>query len=164
MEVKVKIDDKDIGQRLSKRMTDYVEDIREVMRETAEEVADFILFAGAEDIESAGNFGDEWVDALHADISETQRTITIDVSMQPQGPPVIYWKVFEYGASIFAHGGGLLTWPNKSGFSIGGKTPAFISKRSVTIPKKFHLHEVVREEAAKTRSVFRRFLEERRQA
>ena len=164
MEVRVKLEGEDIGQRVKKRVDGLGAVVREAMQETAEEVAEFILFAGAEDIESAGNFGDEWVDALHADITKTQRTVTIDVSMQPEGPPVTYWKVFEYGATIFAHNArGLLTWPNKSAFSINGKVPEFISKASVTIEKKFHLHEIVKEEAAKAREVFRRILDEKRQ-
>jgi len=161
MEVKVKWSDSEFQSGFKQSMNTLGTVVREAMREAAEEAAEFMKLGVQEDISEAGNFGEEWVEAFHADIEETQRTITLTADMKPGGPPVIYWRVFEYGASIFAHGGGLLTWPNKSGFSVGGKTPAFISKHQVTIPKKFHLIEIVKDEAMKLREAFGRILSEK---
>jgi hypothetical protein len=162
MELRLQLEGEDLGRKVQKKMDKVGQVVRGAMEEVAEEVADTILSRGRADIEAAGNFGSDWTEALHADITESQRTIRVDVGMQG-GPPVTYWKVFEYGATIFAHNAkGLLTWPNKSAFSINGVVPAFISKPSVTIPKKFHLVEIIREEAAKAGAVFRRILKEMR--
>lgn len=162
MELQVKWNNKqELDRKVQLGMEKLGHVVRESMREAAEEIAEVILFRGAEDIEEAGNFGDEWVDALHADVTETQRTVRVEASYQPKGPPVTFWNVFEHGATIFAHNDtGLLTFPNKSGFVIDGKVPAFISTPSVTIPKKFHLTEIIAEEAQKARAVFERILAE----
>jgi hypothetical protein len=162
MEVKVRwTNQKEVEGRIKMNMDRLGQSVREAMREAAHDLADEIHQRGVDDIEHAGNFGEEWTKAFHADVSETQRTITVEVSMQPEGEPVIYWPVFEHGASIFAKNpSGLMTWPNKSGFSVGGEVPAFISKASVTIPKKFHLEEIVREEAAKAGAIFKKHLAE----
>ena len=164
MELRLQLEGEDLGRRVEKKMNELGAVVREAMEETADEVAGKILSRGKEDISSAGNFGGDWTDALHADISESQRTVRVDVSMQPKGPPVTFWRVFEHGATIFAHNDkGLLTWPNKSAFSIDGVVPAFISKASVTIPKKFHLTEIIREEARKAGAAFRKILKEKQQ-
>lgn len=161
MELRLQLEGEDIGRKVQKKMDKLGSVVRGAMQEAAEEVADTILSRGREDIEAAGNFGADWTEALHADITESQRTVRVDVGMEPEGPPVAFWRVFEHGATIFAHNSkGLLTWPNKSAFSIDGVVPAFISKPSVTIPKKFHLTEIIREEAAKASAVFKRILKE----
>jgi hypothetical protein len=161
MEVRAQLEGDDIGVKIKRKMDKLGNVVREAMRESAQEMADAILFRGAEDIEEAGNFGSDWQEALHADITETQRTIRVDAYMKADEEPVKYWRVFEHGATIFAHNDrGLLTWPNKSGFSINGVVPAFISKPSVTIPKKFHLTEIIKDEAKKARANFAKLLEE----
>jgi len=38
--------------------------------------------------------------------------------------------------------------------------PKYLGKESVTIPKKFHLHEIMREEAVKAKAAFKRILSE----
>jgi hypothetical protein len=159
MEVRAQLEGEDIGVKVKRKMDALGTSVREAMRQNAHDLADGILTRGRADIAQAGNFGSDWQEALHADISETQRTIRVNAYMDANEPPVTYWKVFEYGASIFAHNAkGLLTWPNKSAFSIGGETPAFISKPSVTIPKKFHLVEIIKEEAQKARAALPAFL------
>jgi hypothetical protein len=155
MEFRVKMDDEDIGPRIKQNMDQLGHSVREAMRESAAKASQEILSRGAADIAGAGNFGGDWIDALHADITETQRTVAVNASYEPAGAPVTYWGVFQYGATISAKGPkGLMTWPNKSGFSIDGVTPAFISKASVTIPKKFHLIEIIEEVAEKTAAEF----------
>ncbi len=164
MEVRAQLEGEDVGVKVKRKMDKLGEVVREAMRENAHELADNILFRGAEDIEEAGNFGSDWQEALHADITETQRTIRVNAYMDASQEPVKYWRVFEYGATIFAHNDrGLLTWPNKSMFQIDGKVPAFISKPSVTIPKLFHLTEIIKEEAKKARASFIRILKEMQQ-
>lgn len=159
MELRLQLEGEDVGRKLKRNMDQLGSVVRDAMREAAEETSENILERGRADIAAGGNFGSDWQEALHADITESQRTIRVDAYMDADKEPVTYWKVFEYGATIFAHNAkGLLTWPNKSAFSINGVVPAFISKASVTIPKKFHLTEIIREEARKTNAIFKRIL------
>lgn len=154
MELRLKLDGEETGRKLKQNMDKAGQMARNAMRGAADDAADEILFRGAEDIESAGNFGERWQEALNVDITESQRTIRLDVKMTG-GPPVSYWRVFEYGATIFAHNNkGLLTWPNTSAFSIDGKVPLFISKESVTIPQKFHLREIIAQVSKELRSYY----------
>jgi hypothetical protein len=158
--------------------------VRDAMREAAHETADFMQAAVAEDIESAGNFGERWVEAFHADVHETQRTVWIETDYVPEGPPVTYWKVFEYGADIEAKNPSGLMWlpwgldKSRTGgvwprdwpgelyrrgnvlFDEGTDQPVFFGTPSVHEEKKFHITEIVQEEAKKTREVFKRLLDE----
>lgn len=154
MKLRLLLDTEQAGRTLTKNMDKAGQQVRRAMHEAAHTAADEILFRGAEDIAEAGNFGADWQEGLHVDIEETQRTTRVITSMQG-GPPVTYWRVFEYGASIFAHNDkGLLTWPNTSGFSIDGKVPEFISKPSVTIPQKFHLRQIIAQVSRELRSYY----------
>lgn len=184
MEIRAQLEGEDVGERTKRKLDKDSVVIREAMQEAAEDFADEVLFRGTEDIESAGNFGDDWTEALHADITESQRTIRIDVGMQPKGPPVTFWKVFEYGATIgaknpsgllwlpfeddndvwpSAYGGSLFRTTSKQGTPLLGdkesKEWKYFGVEEVTIPKKFHLHEIIVEEAEKVRENFERLLE-----
>jgi len=160
MEFRVKMEDQDVGPRIKANITEIGDGVREAMRESATNAATQIKERGTQDITSAGKFGGDWVDALKADITETQRTVTLEAGYEPKGPPVTYWGVFQYGATITAKGPkGLMTWPNKSGFSVNGTVPAFISKSWVVIPKKFHLIEIIDEVAQETAAAFASVLE-----
>jgi hypothetical protein len=189
MELRGQLDGEDVGRKVQKNMDKLGTVVRDAMRETAKEVADFILFRGAEDIAEAGRFGDRWQEALHADIEETQRTVRVNAYMKADEPPVTFWKVFEYGATIeaknpsgymwlpFSGTEGTDVWPraysgslfritSKSGLPMlldtETKEPKYFGKESVTIPKKFHLHEIIREEAQKARATLNRILKEMR--
>jgi hypothetical protein len=190
MEVRAQLEGEDLGKKVKKNMDELGTVVREAMRETAQEMADVILFRGAEDIAGAGNFGEDWQEALNADIEETQRTIRVNVYMDAKEPPVTFWKVFEYGADIkaknpsgylwlpFKGAEGTDVWPraydgelfratSKRGTPLLGdketKEWKYFGLEEVTIPKKFHLHEIIREEAAKLGASFRRILKENRQ-
>ena len=191
MELRLSLEGENLGPWAKMKMDKLGSVVRESMREAAEELADVILFRGQEDIEEAGNFGGRWTEALHADVTETQRTIRLDVAMKPDGPPVIYWKVFEYGATLHPNTrkymwlpfigvdreeAGIDVWPSVYGMdkldyfvSKAGNPiladketgqPLYVGKSEVTIPKKFHLHEIIKEEAQKAKAVFRRILKE----
>ncbi len=153
--LQLKFDGDAAGKKLQQNMDKAGQAVRDAMCGAASIAADEILFRGAQDIEEAGNFGSQWQEALHVDITETQRTINVETSMRG-GPPVSYWRVFEYGASIHAKNPtGLLTWPNTSAFSVDGKVPLFISKPSVEIPQKFHLRAIIAQVAKELRSYYK---------
>jgi hypothetical protein len=191
MELKLKLENgPEIGRKVKMNMDQLGQVVRESMQEAAHQIADEILFLGAEDIEEAGNFGDRWQEALHADIEETQRTITVNAYMKADEPPVMYWPVFEYGATIKAKnpsglmwipfaggvfgskGGGADVWPRAysgSLFRVGNvlfdakdEQARYFGTPSVTIPKKFHLTEIIKDQASKARALFGAILKENR--
>lgn len=154
MEVRLIFDGDEIAKKLKRNLDKAGQRVRAAMQGVADTAAANIKSRGAADIAAGGNFGGNWQNALQCRIDETQRTIRITTSMEG-GPPVSYWRVFEYGAVITAHNPtGLLTWPNTSAFSIDGKVPAFISKPSVTIPKKFHLEDIVAQVAKELKQYY----------
>lgn len=187
MELRVKWNNQtEVEKRIKMNMDRLGHAVREAMREAAEDTSDEIHFRGVEDIEDAGNFGERWTEAFHADVTETQRTIRVDVSMQPDGPPVIYWPVFEYGAHItaknpsgymwlpFKGAEGTDVWPraydgdlfratSKRGTPLLGDRDTgewkYFGLPEVTIPKKFHLEQIVREEATKAGRQFKAILD-----
>jgi hypothetical protein len=92
------------------------------------------------------------------------------VTYQPEGPPVTYWKIFQYGATINAKNPSGMMWiplssaqkgvwprayPGKlfrrgnALFDAESQEPKYAGTPSVTIPKKWHLIEIVQEEAQK---------------
>jgi hypothetical protein len=178
MDLKLEFDGEQMGRKVQQNMDKAGEMVRKAMHEAAKEAADEILFRGAEDIADAGNFGDRWQDALHADIEETQRTVKVIASMQG-GPPVSYWRVFEYGAHIAAkNASGYMwlpfadnregVWPraypgklfyitSKSGLPLAidpERGPQYFGKESVDIPQKFHLRKIIGEVAKELRSYY----------
>jgi hypothetical protein len=189
MELKATWEKDNIGPTVKKNMDKLGGVVRDAMREAAEETAAFMEAAVADDIEAAGNFGDRWQEMFHADVSETQRTFRVETEMRPEGPPMVYWPVFEYGATIkpknasgylwlpFAGAAGTDVWPrayegdlfrttSKKGTPLLGdvetKEWKYFGLAEVTIPKKFHIAQIVREEAQKARVAFRRILSEMR--
>jgi hypothetical protein len=188
MELKLQLESENIASGVKKKMDKLGQVVRGAMRETAEETADAILFRGAEDIADAGNFGDRWQEALHADIKETQRTVYVNAFMKADEPPVTFWKVFEYGATIkpkdatylwlpFLKNNQTGVWPraypgelfyttSKKGTPLAGdkdtKQWMYFGLDEVTIPKKFHLTEIIKDEAKNARAAFQRILREMR--
>jgi hypothetical protein len=191
MELKLRLENgPEIGQKVKKNMDQLGQVVRESMQEAAHQIADEILFLGAEDIEEAGNFGDRWQEALHADIEETQRTITVNAYMKADEPPVMYWRVFEYGATIKAKNPSGLMWIPFAGSVFGSKAGGadvwpraysgslfragnvlfdakdeqarYFGTPEVHIPKKFHLTEIIKDQASKARVLFGAILKENR--
>jgi hypothetical protein len=190
MEIKVQWkNEPEVQQKIKMNMDKLGGKVRDAMREAAHETRDFMMFRGQEDIAEAGNFGDRWQEAFHVDVSETQRTFRVEASMQPEGPPVSYWKVFQYGADITAknpsgymwlpfrgtegtdvwpsvYGGDLFRATSKKGTPLLGDKAdklnpwRYFGLASVHIPKKFHLIEVMEDEAKKAKVAFKRILDE----
>ena len=158
MAVELKTNAPDAAAQLRQHLGKASSQVKAAMRATAKDAAEAIKARGVADIAAAGNFGSRWQDALKTAITEDEKTIYITTSMEG-GPPVSYWRIFEEGATIFAHNPtGLLTWPNTSAFSVGGTVPLFISKAQVTIPKKFSLHEVIAQVAKELREFYARHI------
>jgi hypothetical protein len=152
--------------------------IRASARAASVNTAETIELKGRQDIERAGKFGSRWTEGLHADVSEGGGNIRVNVHHD-----VPYWRVFEKGATI--EGKPLLwiplsfsdvprgTWARdypaplfrvdrKSGgapllFSIEDRQAKYVGKSSVTVPKKFHLTEIVADAARNFRDIYSRY-------
>lgn len=134
-----------------------------------------ILLRSALDIRSAGNFGSRWTDSLHADVTEGGGSIRIAVWSE-----IPYFSIHETGGII--HGrpllwiplsfagvpkglwardypGGLFRVDRISGgapllLSITDKQPKYFGKESVTLPKRFHIREIIRQVAGEMKDYY----------
>lgn len=138
--------------------------VQSAVRGAAEDAAEEIREKGAADIAGAGRFGSRWTKGLTADVSEGKDGVKIAVAhSEPLFP------VFEEGRTIK---GAPLLWvplsfakdaqgvkardfpgplfrvdrPGKSPLLMAPGHPAqakYFGRSSVTIPKKFHISEVI---------------------
>jgi hypothetical protein len=149
--------------------------VRSAVRQTAIQAANRIVDEGRDDISSAGRFGSRWTSALHVEISEGGGNIRIDLL---NDEPL--WIVFQEGRTI---SGKPLLWipidQDAKGVSARDyqtrlfrvdrkrdglpllltwtKDPrvVYFGKSQVTIPKKFHLREIVAEVARNMAAIYR---------
>lgn len=159
-----------VGSQLARSSTKNKTRILTASRGAASDVASYVVPRARADIRQAGKFGPRWTDGFQGKVSEGGGFIK--VSFTESAP---HWEVFQFGATI--HGKPMLWIPlsfakdaqgisardypgklfrvdRKNGgapllmTSKGGKAEAkYFGKESVTIPKKFHLVEIIREGA-----------------
>ena len=139
-----------LDQQVKQLLNAQAQNIKRSMRSAADTAADHILERGRADISAAGKFGPRWTGGLTAPVTEEQGGIVITV--QESAP---FWQVFQYGAVI--QGKPLLYFAPDRPIFYRGKTttPAVISKYSVTIPKKFHLVEIIQDVAKLLGALYR---------
>lgn len=177
-QLRITLGDEQIGAKISKNMKRNAAAVLEALRATAEDAAQEIEDRGRADISSAGNFGSRWTDGFNARVGEGGGAIRITVTMA-----VPYWTVFQHGKTI--EGKPLLWIPldfasDAKGVSardypgqlfrvdrISGEAPLlmtpgkpaqpkYFGKESVTIPKKFHLIEIIRQVAKRMPAAYRK--------
>jgi hypothetical protein len=173
--LRITVGNKQAGSQLRRSTQRYADAVVEAMRTTADEAAELIEREGRADISAAGNFGTRWTEGWQANVGEGGGNIRIRVTMA-----VPYWTVFQEGKVIqgqpmlwiplsFAadakgvrardYPGMLFRVDRKSGgapllMAAGGQAKYF-GKESVTIPKKFHLLEIVNDVAKELRHMYR---------
>lgn len=160
--VKVTYDGK--GPQIASNMEQYGQQVVDACRAACNDAAKTIEVRGRADIASGGNFGGRWQQAFRSQVHEKKNEFEI-VTTMGNGPPVSFWKVFEYGANISAKNPsgrmwipfqkGNTTWPRDySGklFRVGNvlfdaqsRTPMYLGTPSVTIPQKWHLREIIKQ-------------------
>jgi hypothetical protein len=178
MELRLVFDGNEAGRKIKHNMDQMGKQVREAMRKAAEDAAQEIMARGADDIQGAGNFGERWQDALDSQVTETQRTLRVETTMMG-GPPVSYWRVFEYGADISAKNpSGLMwlpwgldksrtdgLWPRAYGmenlfrvknvlFDRDSMQPMYFGTPSVHIPQKFHLRDIIMQVSRELKSYY----------
>ena len=176
--VRLYFDTERVGQKFTRSVYRQASEVRNAARAAAFDASESIRSRAAADMASAGNFGRRWTGGLHVDITEGGGNIRIAAHHD-----VPYFSVFQYGAVI--HGRPLLWIPlsfaadakgilarNYPGglFRVDrkapGKAPLLLSRASrevkyfgidqVTIPKKFHVIEIIRDVAKKLPELFRK--------
>lgn len=143
------------------------------MLTSAQQTAETIETRGRADIAGAGKFGGRWTAGLHAKVSRGGGNIRLAVTHSEK-----YFGVFERGARIAGRpllwlpiggGGGsrgsagqtyASSYPGKlfrikssSGrpllMDAGSKQVKYVGVTNVTIPRKFHIRDIIRQEATR---------------
>lgn len=151
--------------------------MNQAMQETAKETAVNIETRGRADIASGGRFGSRWTQGLHAKVSRGGANIRLAVTHD-----VPYFMVYERGALIAGRpllwlpiGGGskggsagqvyarnfpgrLFRITSKAGrpllMDAVNKTPRYVGLASVRIPQKFHIRDIIRQEATRMKETY----------
>jgi len=168
--------EREVRQRIKAAVGKSEEDVREAVAGAASAASEEILRRGRADIAAGGRFGSAWTSAFQAPVTTSGNITTIDVKMAPQGPPVIYWKIFEYGATITAKGTAMAipfdtnnkTWPRdypgklfrkgRALFDTKTKEAVYFLTPQVHIPQKWHLREIAKEVAKELKQFLSRSL------
>lgn len=163
--LRVTLKNKQLGPKTKRSILRNAPRVRAAARAAAHEAADAIEEACRADIAGAGNFGSRWTDGFKATVGEGGGHIRIRVSMA-----VPYWSVFQTGKVIYGkpllwiplsfaddaigirardYPGQLFRVDRRVGAPLlmAPGTPAkakYFGKESVTIPKKFHVLEIIR--------------------
>jgi hypothetical protein len=174
--IRVYFDKERVGQKFERSVTRQGARVRLAARATAFDASEKIRQLAAVDMANAGNFGPRWTEGLNVEITEGGGNIRMAFNHN-----VDYFSVFQYGAVI--HGKPLLWIPlsfaedakgvlarnfpgglfrvdrSKKGkapllLSYATREPKYFGKESVTIPKKFHVIEIIREVASSMRDIF----------
>ena len=159
-------DGKTAGETLKRNMTSNSAKSQAAMRGTAEEVAQEILQRGRTDIQQAGRYGARWTQGLQANVTSTgQGDFKIEVlhtlpyfSFYLKGGVIkgnpLLWLPFSFaglekGQTPRDLSGTLFRVNRTSGdpilMSRVDRMPMFLGKTSVTMPRKFHTIEIIRQ-------------------
>lgn len=164
-----------LGQTLKLRSQKFTEKQRKAIVAAATRAKTEIETRGRADIRAGGNFGSErWQQGFQAKLSYT----SVGNAVIRVTHSVKYWKVFEFGARIM---GKPMLWiplafataaklkvrardypgrlfrvdrKGKAPLLLDKTGPQYFGKQSVTIPKKFHLRQVVREVSRNMRQYY----------
>lgn len=168
MKVRLNLAGERVGPQLERNAVKWKKQINVAARGAAEDVVEYIVPRARRDIANAGKFGKRWTQGFVGKVTEGGGHIKVSFS-----EAVPYWRVFEFGAVIrgrpllwiplsFAkdaqdvrardYPGKLFRVDRKNGGApllLGGNpaTPKYFGKTSVTIPKKFHLRDIIRDGA-----------------
>lgn len=174
--VRLYLDNERVGQKFERSLGNTAKRVRNAARAAAFDASEEIRNRAAVDMASAGNFGPRWTQGLNVEITEGGGNIRIAFNHS-----VPYFSVFQYGKvikgkpllwiplSFAADAKGVLARNFPGGLfrvdrTSKGKAPLLLSrstrepkyfgKESVTIPKKFHVIEIIREVAKNVRGYF----------
>lgn len=166
-----------VGPQLARSANKNIKKVLAAERGAAQDARDYAVAHGRADIASAGKFGSRWIDGFDGKITEGGGFIRVSFTEK-----VPYWRVFQFGAIIRgkpllwipfsfaqdAQGINARDFPGRL-FRVTRKSdglplllkvgkpavPKYFGKTSVTIPKKFHLVEIIRDAARQMKTFYR---------
>lgn len=170
-------DGKQLGRKLESRAKVITERVIKATQLTARVTAANIERRGRAQMKRAGKFGSaRWQEGFRALVSFVSRS-SLRIRITHSVP---YWKIFQFGGvikgkpmlwiplSFAADAQGIrardypgdlfkVERPGKAPLLLGGRpaTPKYFGKESVTMPKKFRLVEISKEESRKMGTVYR---------
>jgi len=174
--IRLYFDDERVGQKFERSVSRQAARVRTAARAAAFDAGEEIRRRSAIDMASAGNFGPRWTGGLNVSVTEGGGNIRIAFSHN-----VPYFSVFQYGKTIYGkpllwiplsfateakgvlarnYPGGLFRVnrkdPAKAPLLLSRQTrePKYFGKESVTIPKKFHVIEIIRDVSKEVRTYF----------
>lgn len=174
--VRLYFDGERVGPKFERSVTRQAARVRNAARAAAFDAGEEIRRRAAADMASAGNFGPRWQHGLNVEITEGGGNIRIAFSHN-----VPYFSVFQYGKvikgkpllwiplsfaadakGVYARnfpGGLFFVDRSKKGkapllLSRQTREPKYFGKEQVTIPKKFHVIEIIRDVSKSVRSYF----------
>lgn len=174
--VRLYFDNERVGQKFERSVARQAARVRNAARAAAFDAGEEIRKRAAADMASAGNFGSRWTGGLNVLITEGGGSIRIAFTHN-----VSYFSVFQYGKTIYGkpllwiplsfaedakgvyarnYPGGLFyvdrSKKGKAPLLLSRKTrePKYFGKESVTIPKKFHVIEIIRDVAKSMNALF----------
>lgn len=175
MTLRIRFRNKDVGSELRHGLQIAQERISETVRRTMRDVSETIEREGRRDIAAAGNFGTRWTQGLHAEerFSPNQSRVVVfhDIPFFSvfedgkviRGKPML-WIPLSFaddaqGKRARDYPGGLFRVDRKSGaapllLSVRTGEPKYFGKKSVTIPKKFHIGQIIRDTSRKMRQFY----------
>jgi hypothetical protein len=167
--LRIYLEGEKVGAQLRARAEQSQQRMRRALSETAKDISSLVLDRGRADIAAAGRFGSRWTEGLRADVfygitGSDVGSVSVEVSHRDP-----LFQVFERGAFIkgapllwlplsFAgvpqgvwardYPGRLFRVDRLSGPPIlmdaADKQAKYVGLQSVTIPKKFHIVEIIR--------------------
>lgn len=176
--IRLYFDGDKVGKMFERSVSRQGARVRNAARAAAFDASEEIRQRAADDMGSAGNFGPRWTHGLQVSITEGGGNIRMAFSHD-----VPYFSVFQYGKVIegkpllwiplsFAEdakgvyardypGGLFYVDRSKKGkapllLSKRTKEPVYFGKESVTIPKKFHVIEIIKDVASKLPAFFKK--------
>lgn len=177
MTIRIFFQGEKIGPQLLRSANKNTKKVLAARRGATEDARDLILKRGRADMRSAGNFGSRWTEGFQGKITEGGGFIRLSFTHA-----VPYFRVFQRGAVIrgkpllwiplsFAddaqgirardYPGRLFRVNRKSGkapllLAVKDKQPKYFGKEYVTIPKKFHVIEIIRDVAQHMKELYKK--------
>lgn len=175
--IRLYFDGERAGQKFERSVTRQGARVRNAMRAAAFDASEEIRELAAADMAAAGDFGPRWTGGLNVVITEGGGNIRMAFNHN-----VDYFSVFQYGKVIegkpllwiplsFAEdakgvlarnfpGGLFRVDRSKKGkapllLSYATRQPKYFGKESVTIPKKFHVIEIIQDVAKRIPAFFK---------
>jgi len=173
--LKIAITGEPVGTQLQRNFDAIRKDIRSASLATATEVAELIQTAGRAQIASAGHFGTRFINGFVCFAQKIPNGAIIDIEHKEklaaffekggliQGKPLLWIPFSNSGVTVppSQYGGKLFYGRSRHGtpllFSYETRKPIYFGVKSVYVPRKFRLREIIAKNIRLIPSVYQRY-------